>query len=207
MVREVDYERVEMIRRAHGPAFKEREGFSLTYLPFNALAAIEALREFPHLNASVGDNELIIHHDLNLGIAVDLEGDGLVVPVLHRADQYDVRTIARRIRELALGARTKKLTVDNTSHGTFTITNPGPFGTLITGAVINQPQVAILSTDAVTRVPVVVTTPEGGESIAIHSTGMLALTFDHRAVDGAYAARFLARMAQILNTRDWASEL
>jgi len=207
MVREVDYERVEIVRRAHGAAFKEREGFSLTYLPFNALAAVEALREFPNLNASVGNDELIIHHDLNLGIAVDLDGDGLVVPVVHAADQYDLAGIARRIRELATGARTKRLTVDNTLNGTFTITNPGPFGTLITGAVINQPQVAILSTDAVTRVPVVVNTPDGGESIAIHSMGMLALTFDHRAVDGAYAARFLQRMAEILNSRDWAREL
>jgi len=207
MVREVDYERVEIVRRAHGAQFKEQEGFSLTYLPFNALAAMEALREYPNLNASVGDNELIIHHDLNLGIAVDLDGDGLVVPVVHRADEYNLRTISRRIRELATGARTKKLTVDHTTGGTFTITNPGPFGTLITGAVINQPQVAILSTDGITRVPVVVNTPDGGESIAIHSMGMLALTFDHRAVDGAYAARFLKRMAEILNTRDWASEL
>jgi 2-oxoglutarate dehydrogenase E2 component (dihydrolipoamide succinyltransferase) len=207
MVREVDYERVEIVRRAHGAAFKQSEGFSLTYLPFNALAAVEALREFPNLNASVGNNELIIHHDLNLGIAVDLDGDGLVVPVVHRADEYDLRHIARMIRELATGARTKKLTVDHTSNGTFTITNPGPFGTLITGAVINQPQVAILSTDGISRVPVVVNTPDGGESIAIHSVGMLALTFDHRAVDGAYAARFLQRMAQILNTRDWAKEL
>ena len=207
MVREVDYERVDIVRRTFGPDFKQREGFSLTYLPFNALAALEALREFPNLNASVGNDELIIHHDLNLGIAVDLDGDGLVVPVVHCADQYDLRSIARRIRELATAARTKKLTVDHTANGTFTITNPGPFGTLITGAVINQPQVAILSTDGVTRVPVVVNTPDGGESIAIHSMGMLALTFDHRAVDGAYAARFLQRMAQILNTRDWAQEL
>ncbi len=207
MVREVDYERVEIVRRAHGAAFREREGFSLTYLPFNALAALEALREFPNLNASVGDDALIIHHDLNLGIAVDLGGEGLVVPVVHRADEYDLRTIARRIRELASAARTKKLTVDNTTGGTFTITNPGPFGTLLTGAVINQPQVAILSTDGITRTPVVVNTPDGGESIAIHSMGMLALTFDHRAVDGAYAARFLSRMAEILNIRDWAAEL
>jgi pyruvate dehydrogenase E2 component (dihydrolipoamide acetyltransferase) len=207
MVREVDYERVEMIRRASGAAFKEQEGFSLTYLPFNALATLEALREFPHLNASVANDELIVHHDLNLGIAVDLDGDGLVVPVVHSADSYSLRTIARTIRELATGARTKKLTVDNMANGTFTITNPGPFATLMTGAIINQPQVAILSTDGVTRRPVVVTSADGEESIAIHSVGMLALTFDHRAVDGAYAARFLSRMAEILNTRDWATDL
>ncbi|HEV3187464.1 MAG TPA: 2-oxo acid dehydrogenase subunit E2 [Acidimicrobiales bacterium] len=207
MVKEVDYENVEVVRRSHGAAFKEREGFSLTYLPFNALAALAALRDFPHLNGSVGDDELIVHRDLNLGIAVDLDGSGLVVPVVRNADGYDLRSIARKIRELAEGARTKKLTVDDMAHGTFTITNPGPFGTLMTGAIINQPQVAILATDGVVRKPVVVTDAARSEAIAIHSVGNLALTFDHRVIDGAYAARFLARMAEILQTRDWASEL
>src|SRR5664280_125986 len=203
MVREVDYERVDMVRRQHGAKFKEDEGFSLTYLPFNAIAAIEALREFPHLNASVGNDELIVHRRVNLGIAVDLENDGLVVPVLQDAQNAGIRDLARGIRDVATRARSKKLGVDELSHGTFTITNPGPYGTLLTGAVINQPQVAILSTDAVTRTPVVVTTDDGLESIAIHSVGMLALTFDHRAVDGGYAARCLRRMAEILTTRDW----
>jgi pyruvate dehydrogenase E2 component (dihydrolipoamide acetyltransferase) len=207
MVRETDYERIEIVRRLHGAAFKETEGFSLTFLPFNALAALEALREFPNLNASVGNDELIVHHDLNLGIAVDLDGDGLVVPVIHNADRHDLRTMARTIRTLATGARTKKLTVDDFAGGTFTITNPGPLGTLLTGAVINQPQVAILSTDGVTRKPVVALAPDGGESVVIHSVGNLALTFDHRAVDGAYAARFLSRVAEILHTRDWAAAL
>jgi len=207
MVKEVDYEHVEELRRSHGAAFKEQEGFSLTYLPFNALAALAALRDFPHLNASVGDDELIVHHELNLGIAVDLDGSGLVVPVVQNADGYNLRTIARKIRELAIGARTKKLTVDNMSNGTFTITNPGPFGTLMTGAIINQPQVAILATDGVTRKPVVVVDQSNNEAIAIHSVGNLALTFDHRVIDGAYAAQFLARTAEILQTRDWMSEL
>src|ERR1019366_2745193 len=134
-------------------------------------------------NASVGDDELIIHHDLNLGIAVDLDSDGLVVPVVNGADAYGLRSLA------------------------LTITNPGPFGTLLTGAIINQPQVAILSTDGVARKPVVVTSSDGGESIAIHSVGMLALTFDHRAIDGAYAARFLLRVADILNTHNWTEDL
>ena len=207
MVREVDFEHVEVTRRSGGAAFKEREGFTLTYLPFIAVATLEALREFPHLNASVGTDELIVHHDLNLGIAVDLDEDGLVVPVVHKADEYGLRSLALKIRDLAGGARTKKLTLDNMANGTFTITNPGPFGTLLTGAIINQPQVAILSTDGVTRKPVVVTSPDGGESIAIHSIGLLALTFDHRAIDGAYAARFLQRVAQILNTRNWSQDL
>ncbi len=207
MVKEIDFENVEAVRRARGQEFKDQEGFALTYLPFSALATLAALRDYPHLNASVGDNELIIHHDLNLGIAVDLDADGLVVPVLRGADQLSLREMARSIRDVATRARTKKLSVEDLARGTFTITNPGPFGTLLTGAVINQPQVAILSTDGVSRKPVVVTSAQGEESIAIHSTGMLALTFDHRAIDGAYAARFLVRMGEILSTRDWASEL
>ena len=207
MVKEVDFERVDAVRRLVGATFKEREGFALTYLPFTAVAVLEALRDFPHLNASVGDDELIVHHDLNLGVAVDLDGDGLVVPVIHDADRHDVRTMARAVRDLAQRARSKQLTMDDLAHGTFTITNPGPFGTLLTGAVINQPQVAILSTDGVSRKPVVVPSPDGGESIAIHSVGLLALTFDHRAIDGAYAARFLLRMSEILANRDWTSLL
>lgn len=207
MVREIDYEHVEIVRRRAGASFKEANGFSLTYLPFIAVAALEALAAFPHLNASVGDNELLVHRFVNLGIAVDLDTDGLVVPVVHHASDYSVTMIAHKIRDLATRARTKKLGVDDMAGGTFTITNPGPFGTLLTGAVINQPQVAILSTDGVTRKPVVVNTPDGGESIAIHSMGLLALTFDHRAIDGAYAARYLQRISEILNTRDWGAEL
>lgn len=207
MVREVDFEVVEQVRRSRGDEFKAAEGFSLTYLPFIAVATVAALREFPHLSASVGENELIVHHTLNLGIAVDLDSEGLVVPVIKRADTLDVRAMARCIRDLAARARTKSLGADDMSGGTFTITNPGPYGTLMTGAVINQPQVAILSTDSVTRRPVVVTCPDGSEAIAIHSVGLVALTFDHRAVDGAYAARFLARLAQLLQESDWTSRL
>lgn len=207
MVREIDYERIEQIRRAHGERFKAEEGFSLTYLPFAARATVDALAEFPHLNASVGDDALIVHRDINLGIAVDLDNEGLIVPVVHRADELNLRGMARRIRDVADRARTKKLSLDDISGGTFSITNAGPFGTLLTGAVINQPQVAILSTDGVSRKPVVVELPDGTESIAIHSVGLLAMNFDHRAVDGAYVARFLARMAEILNERDWVGEL
>ncbi len=206
MAREVDYENVDLLRRRVGAAFKETEGFSLTYLAFNALATIEALREFPHLNASVGDDALVVHHDINLGIAVDVEGAGLIVPVVHDAPSLGLREMARRVRDLATRARTKKLTVDDTAKGTFTITNPGPFGTLMTGAIINQPQVAILSTDGVTRKPVVVSSG-ADEAIAIHSIGLVALTFDHRVIDGAYAARFLARFAEIIATRDWSAQL
>jgi len=207
MVKEVDYEQVELVRARLGGAFKERQGFSLSYLPFNAIAAIEALRDFPRLNASVGDNELIVHLDINLGIAVDIDNEGLVVPVIRSAELLDLDQLAHAVRDVAERARTKRLGPDELAAGTFTISNPGPFGTLLTGAVINQPQVAILSTDSVVRKPVVVTEKNGAESVGIHSVGLLALTFDHRAVDGAYAARFLNRMAEVLATRDWESDL
>lgn len=206
MARETDFENVEQVRRAQGATFKNEEGFSLTYLAFNALAALVALRDFPHLNASVESDQLIVHRHLNLGIAVDLDNDGLVVPVIKDADRLDVRELAREIHRLADKARNKKLSVDDMAGATFTITNPGPYGTMMTAAIINQPQVAILSTDAVTRKPVVVNI-DGSEALAIHSVGVLALTFDHRAVDGAYAARFLRRMNEILTTRDWSSDL
>ena len=207
MVKEIDYEQVERVRRSHGDRFKAEEGFSLTYLPFAARASVEALAEFPHLNSSVGEDALIIHHDINLGIAVDLDNEGLIVPVVHNAEELNLRGMARRIRDVADRARNKRLSLDDISGGTFSITNAGPFGTLITGAIINQPQVAILSTDGVARKPVVVELPDGTESIAIHSVGLVAMTFDHRAVDGAYVARYLARLSEILNDRDWAGEL
>jgi 2-oxoglutarate dehydrogenase E2 component (dihydrolipoamide succinyltransferase) len=207
MVKEIDYERVEQIRRSHGGRFRDEEGFSLTYLPFVARATVEALAEFPHLNASVGDDALVVHHDINLGIAVDLDNEGLIVPVVHNAEELNLRGMARRIRDVADRARTKRLSLDDISNGTFSITNAGPFGTLITGAIINQPQVAILSTDGVSRKPVVVELPDGSESIGIHSVGLVAINFDHRAVDGAYVARFLSRLSNILDDRDWAGEL
>jgi len=207
MVKEIDYERVEQVRRSHGGRFRDEEGFSLTYLPFVARATVEALAEFPHLNASVGDDALVVHHDVNLGIAVDLDNEGLIVPVVHNAEELNLRGMARRIRDVADRARTKRLSLDDISGGTFSITNAGPFGTLITGAIINQPQVAILSTDGVSRRPVVVELPDGSESIGIHSMGLVAINFDHRAVDGAYVARFLSRLSDILDDRDWAGEL
>jgi len=207
MVKEIDYERVEQVRRAHGERFRAEEGFGLTYLPFAARATVEALGDFPHLNASVGDDALVVHRDINLGIAVDLDNEGLIVPVVHRAEELTLRGMARRIRELADRARSRRLSADDISGGTFSITNAGPFGTLLTGAIINQPQVAILSTDGISRKPVVVALPDGTESIAIHSVGLAAVNFDHRAVDGAYVARFLSRVAEILDQRDWAGEL
>ena len=207
VVMEVDYEKVEQVRRAEGRAFRSEEGFSLTYLPFVARATVEALREWPHLNASVGEDSLVVHHQVNLGIAVDLDHEGLIVPVVPRAEEVTLRGLARRIHELAGRARTKKLTADDISGGTFSITNAGPFGTFLTSPIINQPQVAILSTDGVKRRPTVVVGEDGTEAIAIHSMGLLCLAWDHRAVDGAYAAAFVARVGELLATHDWATEL
>jgi pyruvate dehydrogenase E2 component (dihydrolipoyllysine-residue acetyltransferase) len=207
VVVEADYENVEKVRRAMGPAFREEEGFSLTYLPFVARATVEALREWPELNASVGDDALIVHHQVNLGVAVDLDHRGLIVPVVPRAEELTLRGIARRIRDLADRARTKKLSADDIAGGTFSITNAGPYGTFLTAPIINQPQIAILSTDGVKRRPTVVMSDDGTEAIAIHSIGLLCLSWDHRAVDGAYAAAFVHRVAELLAGHDWASEL
>jgi len=206
-VMEVDFEEVERVRRTHGPAFRQEEGFSLTYLPFVIVATVEAIRAWPQLNSSVGDDALIVHHDINIGIAVDLDAEGLIVPVIHDADGLRLRALARAVRDLAERARSKKLTADDVAGGTFTITNPGPFGTLLTAPIINQPQVAILSTDGVKRRPVALTMSDGTEAVAIHSVGNLALSFDHRVIDGALAARFLRTMKEIVEGRDWEQEL
>ncbi len=204
---EVDYENVEQIRNTHGAEFKGQEGFSLTYLPFISRAVIDALREYPHLNASVGDGELIVHSEVNLGVAVDLDFQGLLAPVLRGADGLRMRAVARGISDMARRARSKALSPDELVGGTFTLTNAGSYGTMMQFPIINQPQVAILSTDAVKRKPVVVEDSFGNESIVIHSVGVLAMAWDHRAIDGAYAAAFLARVKEILETREWTSEL
>lgn len=204
---EVDFEGVDKVRRAHGPAFKAAEGFSLTYLPFISRAVVDAIEDFPYLNAAVGDGELIIHGRVNLAYAVDLDFQGLLAPVVHDADTKRLAALAREVHDLAARARSKQLSVDEVADGTFTITNPGKYGTMMQFPVINQPQVAILSTDGVHRKPVVVTDANGDEAIAIHSVGVLALAWDHRAFDGAYVAAFLDRLREIIETRDWAAEL
>jgi 2-oxoglutarate dehydrogenase E2 component (dihydrolipoamide succinyltransferase) len=204
---EVDFENVERVRKAWGQRFKAEEGFALTYLPFVARATVEALRDFPLLNSSVVDDSLLVHAEINLGIAVDLSHEGLIVPVIHRAEEVTLRGVARRIRDLAERARGRQLNADDIAGGTFSITNDGPFGTYFTVPIINQPQVAILATDGIARRPVVVTQADGSESIAIHSTGILGVSWDHRAVDGAYVALFLAKVADLLGSRDWAAEL
>ena len=204
---EVDFEAVEKVRRSHGPAFKEAEGFSLTYLPFISRAVVDAIEDFPYLNAAVGDGELIVHGRVNLAYAVDLDFQGLLAPVVHDAEAKRLTALAREIHDLAARARSKQLSADGGAGGAFTIASPGRYGTMMQFPVINQPQVAILSTDGIHRKPVVVTDANGDEAIAIHSVGVLALAWDHRAFDGAYVAAFLDRLREILQTRDWVAEL
>ena len=204
---EVDYEGVEKVRRAAKQAWKAEEGFSLTYLPFIARAVIDALRDYPHLNASFGGDELVVHAGVNLAVAVDIDFQGLLAPVIHGAEGKRLRQIARDIVDLANRARSRKLGPDDLAGGTFTLTNAGQYGTMMQFPIINQPQVAILSTDGVSRKPVVVTDNYGNESIAIHSMGVLAMAWDHRAFDGAYAAAFLHRVKELIETRDWEAEI
>jgi pyruvate dehydrogenase E2 component (dihydrolipoamide acetyltransferase) len=204
---EVDYANVDATRAKVKGEWKSTEGFSLTYLPFITRAVVDALAEFPHLNASVGNDELVVHNFIDVGIAVDLDFQGLLVPVVRAAETKRLRAIAREINDLAGRARSRKLSPDEITGGTFTISNNGSAGSVLTMPIINQPQVAILSTDAIVRKPVVASLPDGTEAIVIHPVGQLAMSWDHRAFDGAYAAGFLSRIKNELETRDWAAEL
>ncbi len=204
---EIDFEGVEVVRRKYKKEWKAEEGFSLTYLPFILRAVADAMRDFPMMNASLTGDSVTMHSDVNVAIAVDLDFDGLLAPVVKNVDGKRLRQLSRDVVDIATRARSKKVTPDDLSGGTFTITNPGQYGTLMQFPIINQPQVAILSTDGVSRKPVVVTDQHGSESIAIHSVGVLALAWDHRAFDGAYAAAFLAKMREIIETTDWEAEI
>ncbi len=204
---EVDYANVDSSRGRAKAEFKAQEGFSLTYLPFIARAVIDSFADFPHMNASISGDDLVVHRFVDLGVAVDLDYQGLLVPVVRSAEGKRLRAISREINDLASRARSRKLGPDEISGGTFTISNNGSAGSVLTMPIINQPQVAILSTDAIVRKPVVVTHANGDESIAIHPVGHLAMSWDHRAFDGAYAAGFLVRVKEILETRDWSAEL
>jgi pyruvate dehydrogenase E2 component (dihydrolipoamide acetyltransferase) len=203
---EVDFHRVDIVRKTVRDAWKAKHGQSLTYLPFIANAVCRALDEFPNLNSSVQGDSLVLHPSVNLGIAVDLGADGLVAPVIKNADRMSVAQLADAIAEVAQRSRVGKLKPDDFQGGTYTLSNSGTFGTLITAPIINQPQVAILSTDGVRKKPVVVETSEG-DSIAIRPVGVLAQSFDHRAVDGAYSAAFLDRVRKIIETSNWVVEV
>lgn len=203
---EVDFHRVEQARKLHGAEWKRREGYSLTYLPFIVRAVSIALGKFPKLNASLQGDGLALHPRINIGIAVDLNFDGLVVPVIKDVPAKSLPKIIKEINDLAQRARAGKLRPDEMTEGTYTITNNGAFGTVITAPIINQPQVAILSADAIRKKPVVIEGADG-DSIAIRPVGVLAQSFDHRAVDGSYSAAFLAEVKNVIETRNWEQAL
>ena len=188
---EVDFTAIDKLRRHHKDAYADR-GVKLTYLPFIVQAVISGLREFPILNASMDENNIIYHRDYNIGIAVALDW-GLIVPVLKHADELNILGVARAVNDLGDRARAKRLSPDDVQGGTFTITNPGIFGSLFGTPIINQPQVAILGVGGVKKRPVVVETKDG-DFIAIRSMCYLALTFDHRLIDGAIADQFMAHL-------------
>jgi 2-oxoglutarate dehydrogenase E2 component (dihydrolipoamide succinyltransferase) len=202
---EVDFLRVEHARATHGAGFRAGHAASLNYLPFICRAVCEAIAEFPYINASFIEDALLVHPHVHLAIAVDLAHDGLLAPVLSKAEQHGVGELAVRLTELVARARRNALPADELTGGTYTISNSGSFGTLITAPIINQPQVAILSTDGVRKKPIVLEGPQG-DVIAIRPVGILAQSFDHRAFDGAYSAAFLRRVKQILEERDWTAQ-
>lgn len=206
---EVDYERVEQVRTRHKAAWKEREGYSLTYLPFIARATIDALGAYPVVNSSfdIENGTQTFHSAVGLGIAVDLNQGGLVVMNMPGADALGLTGLSRGIRAVAEKARAGKLDLDDLSGSTFTITNPGPFGSFMSAPIINIPNVAILSTDSVVKRPTVVTLSDGSDVIAIRHIGYLGLTWDHRVFDGSTAVLFLRRIKENLETWDWEQEL
>jgi 2-oxoglutarate dehydrogenase E2 component (dihydrolipoamide succinyltransferase) len=203
---EADYSRIEAARREKGVSWQTREGYALTYLPFLAWAVCQALTRYDQLNARIDGDSLIVSRRVLLGIAVDLNHEGLVVPVIRDAQDLTVPALAREIRRITVGARTNRLKPDDFAQATYTISNSGVFGTLITAPIVNPPQVGILSTDGVRKRPVVIESP-AGDSIAIRPVGVLAQSFDHRAVDGAYSAAFLRELKRIIETRPWKDDL
>lgn len=206
---EVDYERVERVRQAHKEQFKKEEGFSLTYLPFISRATIDALKAFPVVNSAFNLEEktATFYKKIDLGIAIDLNQEGLVVARVRNADGLRMVGIAREIASLAERGRSGELGIDDLTGSTFTITNPGPFGSFMSAPIINVPNVAILSTDTVAKRPTVVTAADGQDVIAIRHIGYLGLSWDHRAFDGSTAVLFLRRIKENLETWDWEQEL
>jgi pyruvate dehydrogenase E2 component (dihydrolipoamide acetyltransferase) len=201
---EVDLQAVEEVRRRHKERFRREEDTSLTYLAFIARVTCDALRAFPAVNSSLDmrAKTRVLHHYVNLGIAVDLSEQGLVVPVIRDADGLNLRGLARAIRAVADKANGGALAPDDLAGSTFTITNPGPFGGYASAPIINQPNSAILSVNEVARRPVAV-----GDAVAVHHMTVLGFSYDHRAFDGVTASRFLASIRDALQDRDWEAEL
>jgi pyruvate dehydrogenase E2 component (dihydrolipoamide acetyltransferase) len=198
---EVNMENVARLRDRAKDEFKRREGFSLTYMPFVSRAVCESLLAFPDVNGELRGEEIVLKRYVNLGIAVAYE-DGLIVPVVRGADEMNLVGLARAINDVAVRARSKKLKPDEVHGGTFTITNPGPFGSIMSVPIINQPQSAILALDAVEKRPVVIE-----DAIAIRRMVYISMSWDHRVIDGATAAQFLARLKRNLETWDFTPEL
>jgi pyruvate/2-oxoglutarate dehydrogenase complex dihydrolipoamide acyltransferase (E2) component len=203
---EVDFTSLDRLRRQRRDAFKNALGFSLTYLPFIARATCLAIESFPRINSRFADNSLTVLRGINLGVAVDLSHDGLVVPVVRDAGDLTLVGIAKAMHRHIDKARSGKLRPDDLSGGTYSISNNGAFGTTFTAPIINAPQVAILSTDAIRLKPAVVSTSEG-DFVTPRMIGMVGQSFDHRAFDGAYSAAYLSRLKSILEQRDWGDEL
>jgi pyruvate dehydrogenase E2 component (dihydrolipoamide acetyltransferase) len=206
---EVDVTKIARLRERAKDDFRRREGVKLSFLPFFALATVEALKVHPKLNAVINSetNEVTYHDTENLGIAVDVPDRGLMVPVIHNAGQLNLAGLAQKIADLAERTRTNKVSPDEIAGGTFTITNTGSRGALFDTPILNQPQVGMLGTGMVVKRPAVVDDPDLGELIAVRSMLYLALTYDHRLVDGADAARFLATVKHRLEEGHFESEL
>jgi 2-oxoglutarate dehydrogenase E2 component (dihydrolipoamide succinyltransferase) len=194
---QVDYTNIAKLRARYKDEFLARNGVKLTYLPFIFRAAIQALREFPQLNASIDGENIVYHRDIHLGMAVALDW-GLIVPVIKNADEKSIVGLARASQDLAERARTKRLKPEEIQGGTFTVTNPGVFGSLFGTPIIPQPQVAILGVGTIEKRPVVVADDRGQDALGIRTVGYLALSFDHRLVDGAEADQFMASVKKAL---------
>ncbi len=201
---EVDLERIEQVRQKYKAEFRKAEGASLTYLPFIARAVCDSLRAHPAVNSSIdlASKTMTLHRSVNLAIAVDMNEQGLMAPVIKEADALNLRGMARAIKRVGDAVKNRTIKGDELSGSTFTISNPGPLGTYASAAVINQPNVGIITTEGVARRPVAV-----GDAIAIHHVCILGLSYDHRAYDGVTAARFLADIRDALQDRDWEAEL
>jgi 2-oxoglutarate dehydrogenase E2 component (dihydrolipoamide succinyltransferase) len=199
---QVDYTNVSRLRSRHKDAFLEKNGVKLTYLPFIFRAAIQALKDFPQVNASIDGDNIVYHKDVHLGMAVALDW-GLIVPVIKNADEKSILGLARSSQDLAERARTKRLKPEEIQGGTFTVTNPGVFGSLFGTPIIPQPQVAILGVGAIEKRPVVVTDENGADALGIRTVGYLALSFDHRLIDGADADKFMANMKKTLEAGEF----
>jgi pyruvate dehydrogenase E2 component (dihydrolipoamide acetyltransferase) len=203
---DVDYSAVDEVRRGLGPRWRAEHGYSLTYLPFVARAVMIAIGQYPNLNARFTDDGLELRREVGLGVAVDLNFEGLIVPVIPQATQVGVPAIARAIEDLASRTRDGKLRSQDVAGGTFTLSNPGPFGARITLPIISQPQVAIVTVDAIAPRPAVVPDGAGGNTLGIRPIGNLTLAWDHRAFDGAYAASALSAIRSALESQDWRAE-